>query len=151
MTNSILIEQIFKTVFLAFLLLLYANHCSITHVWTFIFKSFHPSSPLESLPNILKAISQQELKHFKSVKGGKFNFTFHTISFAILSKYSYYELVMRLPTMKCTVMLCSHTDCVLFCFLGTTVNSVKIYPMVTSDSPLHGLQNSLVLNLKFHT
>lgn len=68
---------------------------AVHHVWTFIFKSFHPLAPLELLPNILKAISQQELKHFKSVEGGKFNFTFHTISSAILSKYSYYEHVMR--------------------------------------------------------
>lgn len=83
--------------------------CKSLHVWTFNFKSFHPLASLKSLPNILKAISWQQLKHFKSVKGRKFNFTLNTISFAILSKYSYYEHVMRLPTKKCMVMLCKQS------------------------------------------
>lgn len=93
-----------KLGFLAFLLLLYANPCSITHVWTLILKSFYPFVSLASLPNTLEAISWQELKHFISVKGGKFNFVLHTISFAILPKYSYYKHVTRLPTKHCMIM-----------------------------------------------
>lgn len=96
-------------------LFLYANPCSITHVWSFVFKSFHSLVSL-ALPNTLQAISWQELKHFISVKGGKFSFTLHSISFALLPKYRYYNHVIWVPTKQCMATHCKWS-CRAFLFL----------------------------------
>lgn len=109
--------------FFSFSFFFNANPCSITHVWTFVFKSFHFLVSL-ALPNTLQAISWQELKHFISVKHGKFSFILHSISFALLPKYRYYNHVIWVPRKQCMAKHCKQS-CRAFLFFRNNTELSK--------------------------
>lgn len=113
MRNSILIKQIFKTLFSCIFVCksLRYNTCLDIHFQKFSSPCFLGIIAKYTQSNFSTGTKALEIRKKWQIQ---FHFPYH-LFFAILSKYSYYEHVIRLPTKKCVVMLSkqSHRLCTI--------------------------------------